>query len=364
MRLGWQIVTVAALALAGAGAWYAASGGSPAGGPGARAPARPTPVVAAAAGRGDIAVTFDAVGTLRANEAVTLTAKQTGIVKAIHFDEGQLVQAGAVLVEMDDSEARANLAVAEANRRNTRQLLDRSKALLSRQAVAQARVDELTIQLDAQEAAARAAQARLQDLTIRAPFSGVAGIRQVSPGTLVTPGNQITTVDDVSVVKLEFSVPELALRSLSPGMPVAAESGVFPGESFEGKVTVVDTRVDPVTRTITVVASLANPELKLKPGMFMTVKLPVEQRSNVVLVPEEALVPVGDLQFVFVAVDGKVQRRALRIGARQSGMVEVVDGLKQGELVITRGTQKVREGAPVQVEVAPQSALPKPASET
>ncbi|HYC03906.1 MAG TPA: efflux RND transporter periplasmic adaptor subunit [Azospirillaceae bacterium] len=365
MRLAWQIVTVAGLVLVGGGAWYAASGGAKAPGPGGPGgPGRATQVVATSAGRGDIAVTFDAVGTLRANEAVTVTAKQSGIVRAIHFEEGQLVQAGAVLVEMDDSEARANLAVAESNVRNTRQLLDRSRELLKRQAVAQARVDELTTQIEGQQASVRAAQARLQDLTIRAPFAGMTGLRQVSPGALVTPGREVTTIDDVSIVKLEFAVPEIALRSLSAGMKITASSAAYPGESFDGAVEVVDTRVDPVTRTVKVVARLANQTLKLKPGMFMSVQLPVENRTNVVLVPEEALVPVGDQQFAFVAVNNKVQRRALRIGARQSGMVEVVEGLKDGDLVITRGTQKVRDGAPVQVEVAPQTALPRPATES
>lgn len=358
MRLLPQIAILAVLAAAGGGAWYMTMGDG-AGGGAAQGPAAPRPVavVAVPAAKGDILVSFDAVGTLRANEAVTVTSKTAGIVKAIQFNEGQQVQAGAVLVELDDTEARANLAVAEATKRNIQQLLDRSRALLGRQAVAQARVDELITELQGAEASVRAAQARLQDLTIRAPFTGVTGLRQVSPGALVRPADPVTTLDDVREVKLDFTVPQAALRSLSPGMMVAGVTSAFPGQPFQGKVSAIDTRVDPLSRTITVVATLPNGEQKLKPGMFMTVQLTLENRKDVVLVPEEALVPVGDQQFAFAVVDNKVQRRPLKIGARQNGMVEVADGIRAGELVVTRGVQKVRDGQPVTPQI-PQGLAP------
>ncbi|QJE74528.1 efflux RND transporter periplasmic adaptor subunit [Aerophototrophica crusticola] len=357
MRLLPQLAILAVLAAAGGGAWYMTMGGGAATqGPSAAAP-RPVSVVAVPAAKGDILVSFDAVGTLRANEAVTVTSKTAGIVKAIQFTEGQQVQAGSVLVELDDTEARANLAVAEANRRNIQQLLDRSRALLGRQAVAQARVDELMTELQGAEASVRAAQARLQDLTIRAPFTGITGLRQVSPGALVRPADPVTTLDDVREVKLDFTVPQAALRSLGPGMTVNGLTSAFPGQPFQGKVTAIDTRVDPLSRTLTVVATLPNGEQKLKPGMFMTVQLTLENRKDVVLVPEEALVPVGDQQFAFAVVDNKAQRRPLKIGARQSGMVEVLDGIRAGELVVTRGVQKVRDGQPVAPQV-PQGLAP------
>ena len=156
----------------------------------------------------------DAVGTLRANEAVTINSKQTGNIRTIRFEDGQLVERGAVLVELDDAEARAQLAVAEADRRNAQQLLERSRALLTRQAVAEARVDELTAALDRADAATRAAKARLQDLVVTAPFAGQTGLRRVSPGALVSNGTAITTLDDIRTVKLDFRVPEAALGSL------------------------------------------------------------------------------------------------------------------------------------------------------
>lgn len=326
--------------------------------------APPVSVVAAPATLGSIEVTFDAVGTLRANEAVTVTSKLSGIVRSIGFQEGQHVAAGAILVELDATEAQAELAVAEAERRTVAQELERSIALLGRQAVAQARVDDLRINLQAAEARVNAARARLQDLTIRAPFAGVAGLRQVSPGALLQPADAVTTLDDISVLKLEFIVPETALRSLAQGMSIAATTPVWPGEEFLGIVSAVNTRVDPVTRTIAVLADLPNPDTRLKPGMFMTVGLQLQNRSNVVLIPEEALVPIGDRQFVFTIVDSKVERRLVQIGARMGGRVEIASGLSAGDLVVTRGTQKVREGLPVKAEVEqPQTAL-RPDTET
>ena len=363
MRFSNRTLTVvAAVVLVGAAGGYWLFGRSASRGP--IGPGGGTVVVGAPATLGDVALTFDAVGTLRANEAVTVTCKTTGIVKSIHFDEGQQVKAGQVLVELDDNEARANLAVAEAAKRDMDQQLQRSRALLAGQAVAQARVDQLLIQAQGAEAAVRAAQARLQDLSIRAPFGGVAGLRRVSPGALVRPADPVTTVDDVKTLKLDFTAPETVLRALQLGMSITARSVAFPDQRFEGKVAALDTRIDPVTRTVAIVAELDNPDFKLKPGMFMNVGLQVEQRQRVVLIPEEALVPVGDQQFVFVVSEKKATRRPVTIGARQANKVEVVGGLKEGEVVITRGTQKVRDGAPVQVQLEAGNGAPAARPET
>ncbi len=360
MRLPVQIATIIALVIIGGGVWYA-TGSRDTGGAG-QVSTRPVDVVAARAARGEIKVVFDAVGTLRANEAVTVTTKTAGMVRAIRFQEGQKVSAGEVLLELDDTEVRANLAVAEAARRNAAQLLERSKALLPRQAIAQAKVDELNLELQGAEASVRAAQARLQDLTIRAPFSGATGLRQVSPGALVQPGTPVTTLDDTSVMKLEFTVPEAALPQLRDGMEIAASSNVYPGQNFLGTLAAVDTRIDSVTRTLAALARLPNTDGHLRPGMFMTVRLTLENRANVVLVPEEALVPVGDRQFVYLVVDGKVQRREITIGARSGGNVEAAQGLQGGELIITRGTQKVREGLPVNAKISGGSDVPQAAA--
>jgi membrane fusion protein (multidrug efflux system) len=353
MRLIWQLLTIVGLAAAAGGVWYGAPSLRGDGGPQAAAPdraAKPVNVVASPVVTGPISTVVDAVGTLRANEAVTINSKQTGNIKTIRFEDGQLVERGAVLVELDDAEARAQLAVAEADRRNAQQLLERSRALLTRQAVAEARVDELTAALDRADAATRAARARLQDLVVTAPFAGQTGLRRVSPGALVSNGTAITTLDDIRTVKLDFRVPEAALGSLRQGLTVTAKSPAYPTETFTGAVSAIDTRVDPVTRAVEVVAELPNADLRLKPGMFMNVGLTLSTRPDAVLIVEEALVPLGERQFIFVVADGRAQRRAIAIGPRQSGMVQVLDGVKPGEIVIVRGTQRVRDGAPVKAE--------------
>ncbi|WP_147040470.1 efflux RND transporter periplasmic adaptor subunit [Skermanella aerolata] len=365
MRLVWQLVTIVGIAAAAGGVWYGAPLMRGDGGPQAAAPdrtAKPVNVIAAAVVTGPISTMVDAVGTLRANEAVTINSKQTGNIKTIRFDDGQIVERGAVLVELDDAEARAQLAVAEADRRNAQQLLERSRALLTRQAVAEARVDELTAARDRADAAARAARARLQDLVVTAPFAGQTGLRRVSPGALVSNGTAITTLDDIRTVKLDFRVPEAALGSLRQGLGVSAKSPAYPTETFTGIVSAIDTRVDPVTRAVEVVAVLPNADLRLKPGMFMNVGLTLSTKGDAVLIAEEALVPLGERQFVFVVADGRAQRRAITIGLRQAGMVQVRDGVKPGEIVVVRGTQRVRDGLPVKAETSPPPTVPATAA--
>jgi membrane fusion protein, multidrug efflux system len=376
MRTPYQIVAAILLGAIAVGGWFwlerpktatpaaPATGGQARGGPpAAGAAGRAVGVIVAPIKRGPIAISFDAIGSLRANEAVTITAKTAGLVKIVNFKEGQIAQAGVALIELDDTEAKANLAVAEANRRNAVQLLGRANALLSGQAVAQARVDSLQMEAQAAEAAVRAAQARLQDLTIRAPFTGVAGLRQVSPGSLVRPGDKITTLDDTHVMKLEFTVPERAMGSLVPGLVVQGQTSAYPGRRFDGTVSVIDTRIDPVTRTVAAVALLPNPEGDLRPGMFMTVRLLLDQRPDALLIPEEALVPIADKQFVFVVVNGRAERRSVRIGSRFDGQAEALEGLAEGDLVVTRGLQKIRDGLPVRAEGLPLAPRQQTADE-
>jgi membrane fusion protein (multidrug efflux system) len=319
MRLIWQLVTIVGVATTVGGVWYGAPLVRGDGSPQAAAPDRavkPVNVVASPVVTGPISTMVDAVGTLRANEA---------------------------------------------DRRNAQQLLERSRALLTRQAVAEARVDELTAALDRADAATRAARARLQDLVVTAPFAGQTGLRRVSPGALVSNGTAITTLDDIHTVKLDFRVPEAALGSLRQGLTVSARSPAYPTETFTGTVSAIDTRVDPVTRAVEVVAVLPNADLRLKPGMFMNVGLTLSTRPDAVLIAEEALVPLGERQFIFVVADGRAQRRAITIGLRQSGTVQVLDGVKPGELVVVRGTQRVRDGAPVKAET-PATPAPTPAA--
>lgn len=354
MRIIWQLVTVAALAAGTAGLWYgtpylrAQDASTEAG----RRETAPVHVVVEPVRTGEIADVIEAVGTVNAREAITVTSKQTGTVETIRFDEGEWVERGTVLVELANAEAEAEFAATEAERRNAVRLLERARALLDRQAVPEARVDELRAELERTEAASRAARARLSDLRITAPFDGMTGLRRVSPGALVTPGAAITTLDDIRVVRVGFRVPEQALGRLNRGLPVVATTDAYGGETFRGEVSVTDTRIDPATRSVEVLADLDNPDFRLRPGMFMTVRLTTRLRPDAVLVPGEALTPAGERQFVFVVADGRAERREVTIGERLEGLVEVISGLNVGELVIVRGIQQVKDGAAVVAETA------------
>ena len=202
---------------------------------------------------------------------------------------------------------------------------------------------------DADQAAVNAAQSRLNHTTIRAPFAGQLGLRRVSLGSVVSPLTVITTLDDTSSIKLDFDVPEVFISRLSIGLNVNARSAAWPDLVFRGTVISIDTRVDPISRTITVRALLPNEEVRLRPGMFLTVSLLKEDVRSLV-VPEQAIVPERSKQYVFV-VDGEnlVARREVTTGRRRPGEIEVLDGLAPGDLVIIEGTQKARPGQPVQI---------------
>jgi membrane fusion protein (multidrug efflux system) len=289
---------------------------------------------------------FTALGTARANEAIEVTSRTASVVTRINFKEGQRVPAGQVLVELDTRQESANVSLAEAQLQQAQSQYDRSKALAQTMAVSQADLDRLQADLLVARAQLRGAQARLDTLIVRAPFAGKVGLRRVSLGDLVGPDTVITTLDDTSIMKLEFGVPEAYLADLEVGMTIQAESAVYADRRFTGTVRTIDSRVDAVTRSVTVIATVANADGALKPGMFLSTALE-QTRTNVLLVPEEALVPREGRQFVFVVEDGQAREREVALGGRAPGYAEVRSGLTAGTLVITEGTQRVRDGAAV-----------------
>jgi len=290
---------------------------------------------------------LEALGNARANESVDISSKTSNVVTAVRFRDGERVRRGQVLVQLDDAQARADVAAAQATLTESESIYNRSRELLSTDALSKSQFDQLEATLKANRARLNAATARLEDTVIRAPFSGNVGLRRVSVGTLISPGDVITTLDDTSVIKLDFSVPENFLSSLREGLVVRASAPAFPGRSFAGKVASIDSRVDMNTRSVTVRALLANEDGALRPGMFLNVSLANDEREAL-LIPEQALTPEAERQFVFVVADGKAERREVRIGGRRPGSVEVLAGLAAGERVVIEGTQKVRDGAPVQ----------------
>jgi membrane fusion protein (multidrug efflux system) len=303
-------------------------------------------VVTAAVRAERLASQLTALGTAHANEAVEVTSKSSNIVTAVRFRDGERVQKGQVLVEMDSAQARADLAAAEAARADSASQVKRSKELLSTRVVSEAQYEQLEATLKANEARVDAARSRVADTVIRAPFAGRVGLRHVSVGSLVNPGTTIATLDDSSVIKVDFAVPENFLASLREGLKVYATAAAFPSREFQGTVAGVDSRVDPVSRSVTVRALVPNADGALKPGMFLNVRLARDER-DALMIPEAALMPEQSRQFLYVVEDGRATRREVQIGRREPGRVEVVAGLQPGERVIVEGTQKVRDGAAV-----------------
>lgn len=295
-----------------------------------------------------------ALGTARANEAVEVTSKTSNIVTVVRFRDGERVEKGQVLVELDSAQARADLAAAEAARADSASQVKRSRELLATKVISDAQFEQLEATLKTNEARVDAARSRVDDTVIRAPFTGRVGLRRVSVGSLVNPGTTIATLDDSSVIKVDFAVPENFLSVLRDGLKVYALSAAFPDREFAGTIAGVDSRVDPVSRSVTARAVVPNSDGKLKPGMFLNVRVAPEAR-DALMIPEAALMPEQSRQFLYVVQDGRATRREVRIGRREPGRVEIVAGLSPGERVIVEGTQKVRDGGAVR-ELAGEQA--------
>ncbi|MGD8418648.1 MAG: efflux RND transporter periplasmic adaptor subunit [Pseudomonadales bacterium] len=321
----------------------------------------PPAIIVETVARHPIADRLEALGTLRANETVRITASVSDIISRINFEDGQAVEAGDVLVELTDTEESALLAEAESLADEARKQFERFEGLVARGSASESQLDERRREWRAAEARLDAVRSRLRDRLVTAPFSGRVGLRNVSPGALLSPGDPITTLVDDSRMKLDFSVPALYFASLRPGTRIEATSPVLPGETFEGTVSSVDSTIDPVTRAITVRAVLPNQEHELIAGMLMTLQVLRNERDAIVIA-EEAIVPQGENEYVFVVVDADgaliAERRAVELGTRVPGRVEVLSGLSEGEQVITHGTLKVRPGMEVRIKAVDDGSRP------
>jgi len=307
------------------------------------------PVKAAPVRVGTVTQDVTAVGTLLANESVMIRPEVAGRVAAIHFNEGQAVAAGARLVVLDAAEVRAQLDASRADERLTAQRADRAAELFKKNFISQQALE------DAREAHKKATaqrqenEARFSKADIRAPFAGIVGLRQVSPGAYLKAGDDIVRLDMIDAVKLDFRVPEVYLGRIRRDQPVTVRVDAFPGEEFTGRVYAVETTVDERTRTVLLRGRVENRGARLRPGMFARVTLELGTTDKAVLVPEQAIVPRGGRNFVFRVVDGKAALTEVALGARSPGQVEIVKGVKPGEQVVTDGQIRLQDGVPVVV---------------
>ncbi|MDR5898625.1 efflux RND transporter periplasmic adaptor subunit [Halomonas vilamensis] len=306
----------------------------------------PPPVIAANAEVKPWSDPIEALGTLRADESVTLSATVTDTVTEINFRDGELVEAGQRLIQLNDTEERAQLRAARAHEDERRNALNRVTQLQARNLSARADVEDNQARLRQATAEAEALEARLANYRLQAPFSGRVGFRNISLGALVTPGMELVTLDKLDVMQLDFNLPEVHLGQLSPGLALTATSAAYPNDTFEGEVATVSTRVDPVSRSVTVRAEVDNPSFRLRPGMLMQVTLAPTPRETLV-VPESAIMPEGQYHFVWyldASDNHRVVWREVTLGSRREGEVEILSGLDHGDLVVAHGTERVREG--------------------
>lgn len=294
--------------------------------------------------------TIRAVGSLRPNESVVISPEIAGRVARLPFDEGQAVKAGDTLVELDSTmlraeldKARATLTLAEANRKRAMTLAEQGTGTLRVR-------DESVAAYREAEANVALAEARLSKAAIAAPFPGRVGIRSVSVGAYVNPGDRIVELADIDPIKVDFRVPALALPNVRVGQTIRVTVDALPGRTIEGKVYVVDPIIDANGRAIKLRALIANPDGRLSPGLFARVQIVIHKRDNAVLVPESAVFAEGQSQYVYRVVDGRAVQTKIELGQRRPGQVEVRRGLAPDAVVITAGHQQIRDGGRVKVE--------------
>lgn len=298
-----------------------------------------------------------AVGSLRADEAIVIRPEIAGRIERIAFDEGQRVKKGALLARLEAAEPRAMLESSRVQVNLDKQRLERAEDLHKKGFISQQALDEAQSNYARSLAKQREDEAKLAKNEIRAPFDGVAGLRQVSEGAYVAAGTDIARLEKIDQLKLDFRVPETFLAQLRPGLAVNVAVDAFP-QGFAGTIYAIEPAVDEQTRTVLARARVANADLKLRPGMFARVQLTLGVRENAIWIPEEAIVPRGQDSYVFRVVDGRVELVPVQTGTRRVGEVEILKGVAAGELVVTEGTQRLSPG--MQVSIIPSA---KPAAE-
>lgn len=355
----------------------AAAPGMPAGGAAGPKSAAPAGVPAMAVETAqvktsDLVDEAQAVGTLKSNESVVLRAEVAGKVASIGFADGTAVGKGSPLVALDAAVQEAELAQAKANWALAEANFKRSQDLFGKKFISQQSLDNAAATLKVQQSLVQLAEAKLAKTRVKAPFAGVVGIRNISVGDYVKEGQDLINIEDVKTLKVDFRLPEVLLDRLRRGQQIEVNSDALPGAGFKAQIDAIDPLVDANGRAISVRARLDNGGAKLRPGMFVRVRVSFGERKNALVIPEQALV-TGTKPMVFTVVDGKAKMVPVKLGARRVGLVEIVEGVQDGDVVVTAGQMKLRDGVPVRAvgegaaqpaaqPAAPAQAQPAPAA--
>ncbi|MCC7040875.1 MAG: efflux RND transporter periplasmic adaptor subunit [Burkholderiales bacterium] len=357
------VLVIAVLAAAAGGYWFGTRGAGQserapatagARGAGPAAPAgMPVTVEATKVVESPMPQTITAVGSLRSDESVTLRPESAGRISAITFKEGAHVAKGTPLVRLDPAIPEAEVAQARANLTLAKAKFDRAVDLANRNYISGQARDEAENNFKVAQAAVQLAEAKLAKTQIVAPFSGIIGLRSVSVGDYVKEGADLVNLEAIDPLKVDFRVPETYLRQVQPGQSMQITLDALPGKTYAGKIMALNPLVDAAGRSIVIRAQVANQDTTLRPGMFARVRLITSDDAKALVVPEQALVPQGTEQYVFKIVEGKSQRVQVEVGQRRDALVEIRKGLAAGDLVVTAGQLKLRDGVPVQVVAAP-----------
>lgn len=292
--------------------------------------------------------TLQLSGDAKANESVTLTSQQSERVKTIHFNEGARVKKGQTLLTLEQAAERADSVSAQAVLKDAQRHYNRVKTLSEQNALSKSELDNATSALEVARAQAAQSRVALQERNIIAPFDGILGIRDISVGALLEPGDVITTISNISPIKIDMHIAERYAGLLTTGQAFEVKALAYPNTDFTGHITVISTDIDPQSRTLTVRGEIDNETGKLKPGMLVTISLAL-QPQNILAIPEEALVPLAKKQYVYIVSDGQAKRKEVRIDRRFDGMVEVTKGLAKEDVVITEGQLKLTDGQAITV---------------
>ena len=288
-----------------------------------------------------------AIGSLRSDESVIVRAEQSGRITALNFKEGQPVRLGQVLVQLDDSVARAELEQARANQKLGKAKFDRAVELKERNFISGQAKDEAENVMRVADATVSLAEAKLTKYTIKAPFSGTAGLRTASTGDYVKDGQDIVNLEKTDPIKVDFKVPELFQSKISVGQALSVALDALPGQPFTGKVYAVNPQLDTAGRALVLRAQMDNRTGVLKPGMFARVRLTLSDTGETVVVPEQAVAMQGEDQIMFKVIDGRAMRTKVEVGQRRDGKVEILDGIGGSDTIVVAGWQRLRDGAAV-----------------
>jgi membrane fusion protein, multidrug efflux system len=332
-------------------------------GKGVAGPGAPTPVQVVVVRPVTVQEDLQAVGSLQSNESVILRPEVSGRIANIGFRDGQVVKRGQLLIGLDATLNEAEVAQYKAEYDLALSNLKRSEDLAEQKFISSSARETAASNAQVAEARLKLSQARLSKMRIVSPFDGIVGIRSVSLGDYVKDGTDLVNVEDVRILKVDFRLPERNLPQIRVGQAVEVIADALPNQRWQGQIEAINPRIDAAGRSLELRARLDNTGGQLRPGMFVRVRVVIGERSNALLVPEEAIVPQGSEFFVFKVVEGAARRLPVRIGVRRDALVEITEGLAPGDQVVTAGMRLSRDGQPVRILPADAAAAgPTPAA--